>query len=216
MGEALIAAGTLGLLLLGSASGCWLQARLPMHERRGHSLNAIGLISTMLVTFAALVLGLLVTSVKTDFDQASTALRAYGISLLQLDQRLRHYGPETQPVRADLRAFTAAAVAHTWPGEPRPSGQYPTGLHRATSALEEPMELTLLLRSIGRAVRTLGLSGQGAPTPDQVILAASARGLMDQAERQRWIVVANSTGTLSWPFLAPLRDALAHMDQPGP
>ena len=43
-----------------------------------------------------------------------------------LDQALRDYGPETAQARADIRSYTTAVIASTWPSEPAPQGvQYP-------------------------------------------------------------------------------------------
>ncbi len=50
----------------------------------------------MLVTFTALVLGLLTASVKTAFDRAGRDLQDYALELTQLDQCLRNYGPGTE------------------------------------------------------------------------------------------------------------------------
>lgn len=78
----------------------------------------------MLVTFAALVLGLLLTSVKTSFDTVDADLRGFSIQLIQIDRCLREYGPAMADSRAQLRSYTAAAIASTWPDEPTPEGDY--------------------------------------------------------------------------------------------
>ena len=77
---------------------------------------------TLLVTFTAIVLGLLTTSVKAGFDAAYSARGDDAAQLAQLDRCLREYGPETAPIRQQLRGYVAAVIASTWPDEPRPVG----------------------------------------------------------------------------------------------
>ena len=80
----------------------------------------------LLVTFAALVLGLLTASVKQSDDSAANDRQRYTLQLALLDQCLRDYGPDAGKARADIHSYTAAVIASTWPDEPPPRGvQYP-------------------------------------------------------------------------------------------
>ena len=101
-----IAWATLFLVILtgGSAAGMWLQPRLREHHRSKETADAVRMIVAMVVTFSALVLGLLVTSVKANFDDHNVIYRRYGIALIEFDQRLRHYGPQTDAIRQQLRS----------------------------------------------------------------------------------------------------------------
>ena len=78
---------------------------------------------TLLVTFTAIVLGLLTTSVKAGFDTAYNARGDDAAQLAQLDRCLRDYGAETVLTREQLRGYVAAVIASTWPDEPRPVGR---------------------------------------------------------------------------------------------
>ena len=81
---------------------------------------------SLLVTFTAIVLGLLTTSVKAGFDTAYNARGDDAAQLAQMDRCLSDYGPETAPIRAQLKSYAAAVIASTWPDEPPPAGvQYP-------------------------------------------------------------------------------------------
>ena len=80
----------------------------------------------LLVTFTAIVLGLLTTSVKAGFDSAYNARGTYAAELAQLDEDLRQYGPETGKIREQLREYVAGVIASTWPEEKPPAGvRYP-------------------------------------------------------------------------------------------
>src|SRR5271154_6019550 len=112
------------ILLGGSALGVLVQPFLSEHHRSQETTDLIRLVVTMLVTFAALVLGLLTSSVKTSFDTVDNDLRSFSINLIQLDRLLGQYGSETDAARSLLRSYTAAAIASTWATEPKPAGDY--------------------------------------------------------------------------------------------
>jgi Protein of unknown function (DUF4239) len=112
------------VLLGGSTLGMIIRPFLSERHRSRETTDLIQLVMTMLVTFAALVLGLLTSSVKASFDTIENDLRSVSIQLIQLDRSLRQYGSETDPVRALLRNYTAARIASTWTEEPKPPGDY--------------------------------------------------------------------------------------------
>ena len=89
-------------------------------HRSAQSIALVQLAITLLVTFTAIVLGLLTTSVKAGFDAAYNARGDDAGQLAQLDRCLRDYGPETAAIREELRGYVAAVIASTWPAEPRP------------------------------------------------------------------------------------------------
>jgi hypothetical protein len=122
------------LFLLVMAVCFWigmLAQRLLREHHRSQS-HSIRLVITMLTTFAALVLGLVIPSSQTRFRRLETVLRAFSVDITELGQRLRQYGPEVDPPRAKLIAYTKAAIADTWPDETPPSGDYPRNLRRLT------------------------------------------------------------------------------------
>ena len=63
----------------------------------------VQLVIGMLFTLASVVLGLLTFSVKGGFDKASADLAALGSNIIRVDQLLRDYGPEADPIRTILR-----------------------------------------------------------------------------------------------------------------
>ncbi len=124
MSELSDAAILLLILLAGSALGVFMRPFLSERHRSAETTDLIRLVVTMLVTFAALVLGLLTTSVKASFDNVDNDLRSFAINIIQLDRSLRQYGSEADRARAVLRSYTAAAIASTWTTEPKPPGDY--------------------------------------------------------------------------------------------
>ncbi len=144
----------LALLLGASYIGLFLQRWMREHHRSRDTVDAVRLVITILVTFAALVLGLLVTSVKSNFDAHTEGVRHLGTRLVELDARLREYGPQVDPIRAMIRRYTAAAIATTWPDEPAPKGDYPSRVTSIRSGSVEGGELTELLMRADEMIST--------------------------------------------------------------
>src|SRR5689334_13682663 len=145
----------LGLLLGFSYVGIFCQRWMREHHRSKDSLDAARLVVLALVTFASLVLGLLVTAVKGDFDAEDMAMRQLGTRLIELDLRLREYGSQAEPIRTLVRQYTAAAIARTWPDEPKPEGNYPTHLTQIAPNSLEAVQLTALLMQIDMMIEQL-------------------------------------------------------------
>src|SRR3974390_3748364 len=104
----------------------YIRPRLPEHQRSRDTMELMQVPIGLLVTFAALVLGLLTASVKQSYDNSAHDRQEYALQLTLLDRCLRDYGPESNQARMDLRNYTAAVVASTWPNEPAPVGvSYP-------------------------------------------------------------------------------------------
>jgi hypothetical protein len=114
------------LLCASAAFGRYVRPRLPETHRARETMETMHLMIGMLVTFAALVLGLLTASVKTSFDRAVFERRDYALQLTQMDQCLRNLGPVGDESRTLLMQYTAGVIASTWPDETRPTGlDYP-------------------------------------------------------------------------------------------
>ena len=132
MTELVISLVLMVLLMVSTGAGLAVQKGLQEVHKSRDTVDAVRLVITMLITFAALVLGLLTSSVKSTFDKAANDLRGFAIGLIQLDQRLRQYGPDADPARALLRSYTAAAIADTWRNEESPAGDYPNWSTRSS------------------------------------------------------------------------------------
>ena len=74
---AMCASATIGFLI---------HSRLPERHRSPESIALVQLVITLLVTFTAIVLGLLTTSVKAGFDAAYSARGDDAAQLAQLDR----------------------------------------------------------------------------------------------------------------------------------
>ncbi len=116
-------------LLLSAGTGFAMRTRLSEAHRSPETRNLVELTTTMLVTFTALVLGLLTTSAKASFDLTDGRIRTYAATLIHMDHLLATYGPQAAQARQWLKLYTAGAIATTWPNEPRPDNvAYPANL----------------------------------------------------------------------------------------
>jgi hypothetical protein len=182
------------LLCVGVGLGFVVNSRLPEKHRSREAIELVQLAIGLLMTFTALVLGLLTTSVKSGYDAAYNARGAYAGQLAQLDRCLRNYGPETQPNRERLRGYVAAIIASTWPSEPRPTGvTYPD-----TSNMPRTGESTVLADTMG----DIGLAIQSLQPTDALHrnLMAACVDQYSYLTRLRWTVIEGVHGSISTPF----------------
>ena len=197
MSELSGAAILLLILLGGSALGVFVRRFLSERHRSPETNDLIRLVVTMLVTFAALVLGLLTSSVKASFDTVDTDLRGVAIQLIQLDRSLRIYGSETMPARMLLRSYTAAKIAATWADEPAPPGDYyprtPAG--SATDVDIEDTSLGQMLSEVEADLRELE-----PQDPMHRQLSLTILNQFEQLMRMRWKVIEEAHNSISTPF----------------
>ena len=192
------------VLLTSAASGWALQRRLREHHVSRDSVEGVRLLMGMLLTFSALVLGLLTSSAKQRFDGYNADLSAYGADLIELDHRLRVYGPGAEDIRALLRRYTAAALADTWPEEERPAGDYPRFSHAAGPGSVEASALGDMLAAVDVRIEHL------VPVDEfHRQIAARLRDRVAQTIQQRWQLILSAQSGISWAFLVILTCWLA-------
>jgi hypothetical protein len=182
------------LLCAGAAIGFFVNSRLPEKHKSLDSIELVRLAITLLVTFTAIVLGLLTTSVKSGFDVAYNARGAYAGQLAQFDRCLRNYGPETQHMREQLRSYVAAVIASTWPSEPPPAGvAFPDPTHMPRTG--EVPALAEIMNDIGFGLHSL--------QPSDALhrnLMSACEGEFSELLRRRWAVIEGLHNSISTPF----------------
>jgi hypothetical protein len=187
------------ILLVSAFFGAWVQTLLPTHHRSRDTVDSVRLVMSMLLMLSALVLGLLTSSAKARHDDQVANLEKYSVDLIELDQRLRQYGPDACEIRARLRAYTAAAIADTWPNEPLPTGTYPRPGDLGQTAGVESYTLGDRLAGVDRMIEEL------APTdPFHQQTAERLRARVADNLQQRWRLIESAHSTISWPFLTVL------------
>jgi hypothetical protein len=201
MGQFLDAAAVLIILLGSSVLGLFIHPLLSERHRSRDVVEFVQLVVAMLTTFAALVLRLLTSSVKSSFDEIGNDVRALSIQLIQLDRSLREWGPETQSTRELLRSYTAAAIATTWTGEPRPRGTfYPSEVPTGSGgfSLESPVMGDMLSR-IELNIRQLD-----PQDPMHRRLETTRIAQFERLMHTRWKLVEETDSSISVPFYVVL------------
>jgi hypothetical protein len=190
------AALVLFVLLGSSALGMLVQRALAEYHKSRETTELVHHIVVMLFTFAALVLGLLTTSVKSSFDQIDNTIRSFAVRLVELDQVLREYGSEADPIRDLLRGYAAAIIAGTWTAEPQPAGEnYREQVLRISPySIENPV-LQSLSNRIGRQIRQLD-----PMDPMHRRLASDCISRFEDLMQKRWALVEQAHHSISAPF----------------
>jgi hypothetical protein len=184
MSSLTIAAIVLVCVFSGSLFGMWLSYRLPEHHRTAESRDAVKLATGMLSVLAALVLGLLIASVKNSFDSTDSEIRHFAATLLLLNDTLSDYGPETVPARQMLRGYTVRALEDNWPAK------------SSTPVQMEDVEAGMLLDGVRSAV--LGLPGGDAR---RAALRAEAAFLVEDALKTRWLLIERAGSSIQPLFM---------------
>jgi hypothetical protein len=184
-----------------SAVGMALHGRLSEPEKSRETADQVRLVISILVTFTAVVLGLLLSDVQSSFDAFDGRLRALAGSITELDQRLRQYGDDAAPIRKDLRDYLAAVIADTWRDEPRPAGDYPkfsysTGVERSAFGAQ--------LMQVDASIRKLA----PADAYHKELASLLAIRIGDIIDKRR-AAIETVHDTISWPLLTAMTVWLA-------
>jgi hypothetical protein len=106
-----------GCVFGGAMLGMVLGATLPKHHLSNDSKDVIKIAVALIATLSALVLGLLIASAKSSFDDKDIETRRGAARAILLDRTMAEYGPETRQIRDRLREILAMRIARIWPDE---------------------------------------------------------------------------------------------------
>lgn len=181
---ALVALGSLGGGIL---VGALIRGRLPDHHLHDDSRDVLKLASGVMATLVALVIGLLVNSSKSAYDQAGAGVIQIGAKVILLDRVLKRYGPETEAIRVRMSRGIARSVGYLWP-ETRGAKPDLSAIERATN-LEDVQEMIARL---------------APPDEPRRILRANALAISNDLVQSRWLMIEQAQATLPPAFLALL------------
>ena len=177
---------TLGSLCAGALFGSLIRNRLPDHHLRDDSRDVIKMASGMIATLVALVIGLLVTSSKSTYDQASGGVTQIGAKVILLDRVLDRYGPETKAIRKRIKEGIATSIDQLWPAG---------GLNPSFAAIERPTGMDEVHDMI------LQLAPQDEA---HQILRSHAVTTCIELANSRWLIIEQAQTTLPIAFLGML------------
>ena len=160
----------------------WLYPHLPEHYRSTDTTSNLRLGMGVIATIAAVVLGLVISSVKGHFDLTSRDVQGLGADLIVLDRTLRFYGPDAAHARDLLARYTERVLAGTFPS----SGQAPM--------VDDPVAEDLLNRT-EQAILSL------QPDPQQPDFKEPALTEVRSIVRRRQMLIAESGSVVSVPIV---------------
>lgn len=92
----------------------------PEPYRSPDSIASLRLGIGVVATLSTFVLGLMISTVKTNFDTVQRDLRTFSIQITSLDHNLQGYGPAGAQARAALLAYAKQALQGTAPSDGSP------------------------------------------------------------------------------------------------
>ena len=172
-----------GGLLLGTV----VRRLLPGHHLSSDSRDVVKLGVGLIATQAALVLGLLVSSAKGSFDAMDAGITQGGARIILLDRVLSRYGPETKPIREELRRNITSLTEQIWPK----NNARAAGMNAVEAATGE--------EDVSEKLRELS-----PQTESQRLLKTQALQLAGDLSQLRWQLIEQAHGSLPTAFLVVL------------
>ena len=96
--------------------GLYAHSKLPPEQKNDSARSVVGQVAGLVSLLLALVLGTLIGTSFGFFGGQKTALEGLSAQILELDQALAQYGPETKPARDRLKEATQKAYDAFWGG----------------------------------------------------------------------------------------------------
>jgi hypothetical protein len=187
MSSIVISLVVLGCVLGASALGFFLNAALPGHHLNTESRDSLKVVIGVVGTLTALVLGLVVGSAKSSYDDMSAGLKRLTTDIILLDRVLARYGPDASQTRTFLREAAIGRLSALW-GETG-IGQHAAGIAETTAAIE-----TLVHR----------LSELKPASDNQRALQSQADALTSDLGRTLLNMQARVGGTIPYAFIVVL------------
>lgn len=178
----------------GALIGMFLRTILPEHHLSEASKDVVKLVTGLVATLAALVLGLLIASAKNSYDAVNEGFRESAAKIIVLDRSLAQYGPETKDLREMLKRGFAARIDQFFPAT-----------QSKGSTLGSP-QATSMMEAFQQRIRAL------TPQNDtQRSLQTRALDLSEAVAQARWQGIEHEDNTIPTPFLVVLVFWLAAM-----
>jgi hypothetical protein len=187
MNDLWISLAVFAVIFGGALVGALVRPLLSEAHLHPDSKDLVKMATGLIGTLAALVLGLLIASAKSSFDQKTTQVRQMTATVILLDDLLAEYGPEAASLRNLLRQTIPPLANRIWHEEQLPTGKLVRFESTAESAAFEnqierlspnnDMQRSLQSRAIqafteGAQIRLLlfAQAGNSIPVPFLIIL----------------------------------------------
>jgi hypothetical protein len=186
--DALLLAGCVFLILgLAMAVGMAIRDRLPKHHLNLESKEVMRLATAVVGTLAALALGLLIASARSDYGDAQNDLKATAANIVLLDRVMAQYGPETLDARLVLRRLIQNRLDRGWSVQTRDQA--------AAGTFPEYRDI----ETVQRSIRSLEPTDSG-----RQFLQTRALEVAGRLAEGHWLQIENADEGLPWGFLIVL------------
>jgi hypothetical protein len=168
----------------GALLGVVLRPLLSENHLQPDSRDVVKMATGLIGTLAALVLGLLIASANSSFDQKTNQVRQMTATIILLDDLLAQYGPEAIPPRTRLRQSIPPLADRLWREQEVPAVK-PVHFETSAQSLTFENELERL-----------------TPNNDtQRSLQSRAIQVFTEGAQTRLLLFAQAGGSIPTPFL---------------
>ena len=177
MNDLVISLLVFAIIFGGALVGVFVRPLLSEKHLHPDSKDVVKMATGLIGTLAALVLGLLIASAKSSFDQKTNQVRQVTATIILLDDLLAQYGLEAAPVRNLLRQSIPPLADRIWHEEEIPTSKPVHFESNAQSlAFEKQLERLTPTNDAQRALKTRAIQAfmEGAQT--RLLLFAQAGG----------------------------------------
>ncbi len=116
--EAILVSTAVFVVVFGGAlAGMRLRLVLPQNQLGPEVKDVVRLAVGLLVTMTALVLGMLVSTANSSYQQRKDQLTEMASDFVGVDRLLGSYGPETRAARAELHSLAETGLKRIWPNQ---------------------------------------------------------------------------------------------------
>lgn len=185
-----MSASTIALLVFICCFGAaliGLYIRLPPHHLDSDFKDTVRLVTALIATMSALVLGLLISSANTTYETQAAELQQMSTDIAQLDRMLVLYGPETRELQDFVRKALTAAHQRIWPAD-----------------RSQPVNLDPLLVQTQSDAFYQKLLNLTPKTAAQTRAQDAAWQLASSITQLRVLIYEQRGGSISWPLLTVL------------
>jgi hypothetical protein len=162
------------LLFGGALLGMYLRRRLPAEHLSTESKDSVRIGMASVATMAAMLLGLLVASSKSTYDNQKREIIEISAKVISLDEVLANYGPAASEDRQILRSALESATDRIW--STRHDAMHPSSAWS---------------RQLPQAIQRLDPQNEA-----QGAFKAQAAQLASQLAQERWLLLEESESSI--------------------
>jgi hypothetical protein len=186
MNPEIFALGAAIAVFLGGGVGLILQRVLPEEHTTGGPRDMIGPVVGLLTLLSALVAGLLIWTAYGVYAGQNLAIQNLAAKVLQLDFALADYGPDANPLRAQIRESLGKTIDQVWGANESDSNFVANNFAAAIQGLRS---------------RDAALASLHPATDAQTQALATARATIDAIAQSRLQMSFALSAPVSYPLL---------------